>query len=254
MSDKFDPNDIDVFVNLTNERQRAKKTDTSDIDVFVNLTSEMQRAKKTANKSQGAPSPAEQQQTKIKVKQELTAEKRKLLKRKLKRIIAAIAAGTTIVVGTITATAPRREKKDKIEKGTKILVDACEENLLAWGLGKKENGKFEIGENSISDYQVLEADSPIEVYGYKIAIDDYEEFNKFIQSVTYENGLYNYIDYGQFLRVNGYYEQGSTETSNAVFENMMEASILTAYENGTINSYVENEFYTNDLNNTNKNR
>ncbi len=147
-----------------------------------------------------------------------------------------------------------KEEKDKIEKGTKILVDACEENLLAWGLGKKENGKFEIGENSISDYQVLEADSPIEVYGYKIAIDDYEEFNKFIQSVTYENGLYNYIDYGQFLRVNGYYEQGSTETSNAVFENMMEASILTAYENGTINSYVENEFYTNDLNNTNKNR
>lgn len=230
MSNKFDPNDIDTIVNLTNKIQKEKiAEDAAD------------------NYKYGTLSPIEQQQIRRKMKQELTAEKRKILRSKLNRIIAVIAAGTTIVAGTISATAPRREKKDKIEKGTKILVDTCEENLLAWGLGKEVNGKFEIGENSISDYQVLEANTPIEVYGYKIAIDDYEEFSKFIQSVSYENDLYNYIDYEQFLRVNGYYKQGTTETSNAVFENMMEASILTAYENGTLNSYVENEFYTSDL-------
>lgn len=240
--DKFDPNDIDAFVNLTSRRQQEKK------------------AEEAANNYAGTSSPIEHQQMRREIKKKLNEEKEQLLKERrkkakkiLNKIIIAIIAASTIATGVYIG--GKKDEKDKKDKGTKILVDACEENLLAWGLGEKVNGEFEIGENSISDYKNLEANTPLEVYGYKLAINDYEEFSKFIQSVSYQNGMYYYTDYSQFLRINGYYNQEKNKESNEVFENMMEATILAAIENDTLNSYVENEFYTFDMNNdTNKTR
>ena len=101
-----------------------------------------------------------------------------------------------------------------------------EDTLTEYGLGTKENGKFEIGNNSVSDYSVLDANTPMEVYIYKLAINDNEEFNKFIRSVSYSDGVYCYESYEQFL---------------------------TAYENSTLSSY-ENEYYTTNLDSEPKTR
>ena len=117
----------------------------------------------------------------------------------------------------------------------------------------KENGKFEIGNNSVSDYSVLDANTPMEVYIYKLAINDNEEFNKFIRSVSYSDGVYCYESYEQFLRINGYYDQTSNKISGEVFSNIMRGTLLNAYENSTLSSY-ENEYYTTNLDNEPKTR
>ena len=143
----------------------------------------------------------------------------------------------------------------KISAATDELTKLGKENLISCELGTEVDGIFKIGNNSVSDYSKLHADSPLEVYIYKLAMDNPEEFNKFIRSVSYNDGLYCYESYEQFLRINGYYDQTKNSESTEVFENMMKGAILEASENKTINSYAEEEFYTFDMgNDTNKTR
>lgn len=173
----------------------------------------------------------------------------------LKKAVIGMLISAIITAGgaTALAAASRGHDNAKVQKATQTLVDLGEDTLLEYGLGTEENGKFKIGNNTVEDYCVLDADTPMEVYIYKLAIDNHEEFDKFIQSVTYADGLYHYISYSQFLNINGYYAQETDEfgnpvnkVSNEVFTNMMQNTILTAYENQTLSNY-EDEYYTSDL-------
>ena len=133
---------------------------------------------------------------------------------------------------------------------------------MNYGLGIVVNGEFKINTNSVSDYAALNVNNPMEVFIYQKAIDNNEEFNKFIRSVTYTDGeaVYCYESFEQFLRINGYYEltkddNGNTISSESsqVFYNMMENAILEAYKSNTLSSY-EDEFYSFDLDSQNKTR
>ena len=176
-------------------------------------------------------------------------------KNAFKRTIAGILAAATLTGGAYAGVkiGQKMEDNSKINKATQTLVDLSEDTLTEYGLGTKENGKFEIGNNSVSDYSVLDANTPMEVYIYKLAINDNEEFNKFIRSVSYSDGVYCYESYEQFLRINGYYDQTRNKISGEVFSNIMRGTLLNAYENSTLSSY-ENEYYTTNLDSEPKTR
>lgn len=198
-----------------------------------------------------------QEKRKLEIKKQILLEKKRQdCIKHFKKIIATILIGSTTITGAAyaaTKMVPKIEDSIKISDAKDKLTDLGEENLVQCGLGTKEDGEFKIGNNSVSDYSVLDADTPMEVYIYKLAMDDTEEFNKFIRSVSYNDGTYNYESYEQFLRINGYYDQTSNKVSEYVFNNIMEGTLLTAYDKGTISSY-ENEFYTSDIDSQNKTR
>ena len=191
----------------------------------------------------------------LKAKREILKKEQEKAKQKkkkaFKRTIAGVLAAATLYAGVKIG--QKMEDNSKINKATQTLVDLSEDTLTEYGLGTKENGKFEIGNNSVSDYSVLDANTPMEVYIYKLAINDNEEFNKFIRSVSYSDGVYCYESYEQFLRINGYYDQTSNKISGEVFSNIMRGTLLTAYENSTLSSY-ENEYYTTNLDSEPKTR
>lgn len=193
-----------------------------------------------------------EKRTMLKREQEKAKQKKKSI---FKRTIAGVLAAATLTGGAYAGIkiGQKMENNSKINKATQTLVDLSEDTLTEYGLGTKENGKFEIGNNSVSDYSVLDADTPMEVYIYKLAIDDNEEFNKFIRSVSYSDGVYCYESYEQFLRINGYYDQTNSKVSGEVFSNIMRGTLLTAYENSTLNSY-ENEYYSTNLDSNSKTR
>lgn len=195
----------------------------------------------------------------LKAKREILKKEQEKAKQKkknaFKRTIAGVLAAATLTGGAYVGVkiGQKMEDNSKINKATQTLVDLSEDTLTEYGLGTKENGKFEIGNNSVSDYSVLDADTPMEVYIYKLAINDNEEFNKFIRSVSYSDGVYYYESYEQFLRINGYYDQTSNKISGEVFSNIMRGTLLNAYENSTLSSY-ENEYYTTNLDSEPKTR
>lgn len=198
-------------------------------------------------------------------KQIILEEDRKKKNANFKKTIAKILIFTTLAGATAYAAAkavPKIQDKQKINQEVDDLTAKCREILMNYGLGIVVNGEFKINNNSVSDYAALNVNNPMEVFIYQKAIDNNEEFNKFIRSVTYTDGeaVYCYESFEQFLRINGYYEltkddNGNTISSESsqVFYNMMENAILEAYKSNTLSSY-EDEFYSFDLDSQNKTR
>jgi len=198
-------------------------------------------------------------------KQIILEEDRKKKNANFKKTIAKILIFTTLASATayaVTKAVPKIQDRQKINQEVDDLTAKCREILMNYGLGIVVNGEFKINTNSVSDYAALNVNNPMEVFIYQKAIDNNEEFNKFIRSVTYTDGeaVYCYESFEQFLRINGYYEltkddNGNTISSESsqVFYNMMENAILEAYKSNTLSSY-EDEFYSFDLDSQNKTR
>lgn len=273
MKDNDNLHDIDETIKILNSKRDAiqkdsqqknkENTTTYNGKIFENdeidpskLIDEVRREKEVnlvADSFPKSKTKLEKQQKKReleKQRQILLAKQREDRKKHFKRIIATILTGSTVIAGGAYAAAkivPKVENNIKISTATDELTKLGKENLISCELGTEVDGNFKIGNNSVSDYSKLHADSPLEVYIYKLAMDNPEEFNKFIRSVSYSNGLYCYESYEQFLRINGYYDQTTNSESTEVFENMMKGAILEASENKTISSYAEDEFYTSEL-------
>lgn len=280
MKDNGNLKDIDEAIELFNQRDARKKDpneenenktinyngsifskDEMDPTELIDKSRKLREAKEAANNFPKSKTKLEKQQEKRdleKQRQILLAKQREDRKKHFKRIIATILTGSTVIAGGAYAAAkvvPKLENNMKISAATDELTKLGKENLISCELGTEIDGNFKIGNNSVSDYSKLHADSPLEVYIYKLAMNNSEEFNKFIRSVSYNDGLYCYESYEQFLRINGYYDQTKNSESAEVFENIMKGTILEAVENKTISSYAEDEFYTFDMNNdTNKTR
>lgn len=281
MKDNDDLKDIDEAIELLNNQRETRKKEpneenkkkTTNYNGSIFSKDEMDPSELIVNsRRRNEAISAADNFPKSKTKLEKQQEKRKLEKQRqillakqrkdriehFKRIIAGILAGSTLTTAAAYAAAkivPKIENNMKISAATDELTKLGKENLISCELGTEVDGNFEIGNNSVSDYSKLHADSPLEVYIYRLAMDNPEEFNKFIRSVSYNDGLYCYESYEQFLRINGYYDQTKNSESTEVFENMMKGAILEASENKTISSYAEEEFYTFDMNNdTNKTR
>lgn len=198
-------------------------------------------------------------------KQIILEEDRKKKNANFKKTIAEILIFATLASAAAyaaTKAVPKLQDRQKINQEVDDLTAKCREILMNYGLGIVVNGEFKINTNSVSDYAALNVNNPMEVFIYQKAIDNNEEFNKFIRSVTYTDGeaVYCYESFEQFLRINGYYEltkddNGNTISSESsqVFYNMMENAILEAYKSNTLSSY-EDEFYSFDLDSQNKTR
>lgn len=281
MKDNDDLKDIDEAIELLNNQRETRKKepneenkkkttnyngsifskDEMDPSELIVNSRRRNEAISAADNFPKSKTKLEKQQEKRKLEKQrqiLLAEQRKDRIEHFKRIIAGILAGSTLTTAAAYAAAkivPKIENNMKISAATDELTKLGKENLISCELGTEVDGNFEIGNNSVSDYSKLHADSPLEVYIYRLAMDNPEEFNKFIRSVSYNDGLYCYESYEQFLRINGYYDQTKNSESTEVFENMMKGAILEASENKTISSYAEEEFYTFDMgNDTNKTR
>lgn len=281
MKNNGDLKDIDEAIELLNNQRETRKKEpneenkkkTTNYNGSIFSKDEMDPSELIVNsRRRNEAISAADNFPKSKTKLERLQEKRELERKKqillekqkkdrikhFKRIIAGILAGSTLTTAAAYAAAkivPKIENNMKISAATDELTKLGKENLISCELGTEVDGNFEIGNNSVSDYSKLHADSPLEVYIYRLAMDNPEEFNKFIRSVSYNDGLYCYESYEQFLRINGYYDQTKNSESTEVFENMMKGAILEASENKTISSYAEEEFYTFDMNNdTNKTR
>lgn len=281
MKNNGDLKDIDEAIELLNNQRETRKKEpneenkkkTTNYNGSIFSKDEMDPSELIVNsRRRNEAISAADNFPKSKTKLERLQEKRELERKKqillekqkkdrikhFKRIIAGILAGSTLTTAAAYAAAkivPKIENNMKISAATDELTKLGKENLISCELGTEVDGNFEIGNNSVSDYSKLHADSPLEVYIYRLAMDNPEEFNKFIRSVSYNDGLYCYESYEQFLRINGYYDQTKNSESTEVFENMMKGAILEASENNTISSYAEEEFYTFDMgNDTNKTR
>lgn len=246
---------------IINYNESIFSKDEIDPSELIDNSRRRKEAKEAADNFPKSKTKLEKQQEKReleKQRQILLAKQREARKKHFKKIIATILTGSTVIAGGAYAAAkivPKIENNIKISSATDELTKLGKENLISCELGTEVDGIFKIGNNSVSDYSKLHADSPLEVYIYKLAMNNPEEFNKFIRSVSYNDGLYCYESYEQFLRINGYYDQTKNSESTEVFENMMKGAILEAVENNTISSYAEEEFYTFDMgNDTNKTR
>lgn len=278
---KYNDKDIDELLKIMNESRkemaasRAEKPkkeerpmadhngnifseDEIDSSVMIDDARKLKAALEVANSYPMPRTKLEREQEKRqlqKQKEQLIKKKREEKKKTFKKIIIAILTGSVITATAyaVSEAVPKFKDNAKISDTKDKLKDLGEDNLIMYGLGTKEDGKFRIGNNSVSDYSALEADTALEVYIYKLAIDDSEEFNKFIRSVTYDDGTYCYESYEQFLRINGFYDLTTNKISNEVFTNIMDGTLLSAYNNGTLSSYEE-EFYTSDLDSSPKTR
>lgn len=134
------------------------------------------------------------------------------------------------------------ETRQQINKSTDILKTKAIYNLFVNGLATidTKTQEFKIGNNSVSDYGKLNVTEDLDVYIYSLVLSD-EEFSKLIKSATYSNGCCSYLNFEQFLRINGYMNTNNNTPSSTVFGNMMEAKIsdmsddlLREYGNGAI--------------------
>lgn len=231
--EKNNSNDIDLFVNMLN-----KNDDPYHIEQEVKHRQEQREEaiKYYENTLNNTYNPSEPEKTSNKTN--------KKGKSPVKRFIALVTASAMIAGAGYGV--KKVSDKVKIKKTTASIVSMAEDSLVEHNLGTKENGTFVIGNNTVEDYSVLEADTPMEVWIYRFAIDNNEEFEKFIQSVSYDNGLYTYTDIAQFLRINGYYDEKGTP-SYVVFSNYMEAAIENAINNNTLSQYQDEYSITYDL-------
>lgn len=154
----------------------------------------------------------------------IIAKKRK----EVAKILCAIALVGVLLPTTVTAVdnmSDNIKMHANVERGTSILTEEAFERLFNNNLATKDKrGKYTILENTITDYRKLEATSHLDVYVFKQILPE-AEFNKFIKSVSYNNGYNYYVDFYQFLNINGYYLSGSNTPSGRVFDNMMEEVI-----------------------------
>lgn len=247
-----DFDDIDAMLNIFKQDNRPQKKErvVNNESVFApdeidpaDYVTKVQRLNEIYANVNARKGPVELAQEKRHLKKErerLKKEERRLIFRKL-AIAASLTAAITGGAALTAKYAPRINDNRNVSKISDELTNKAKDALLAYELASLDDGEFKIGNNSVSDYSVLDADTPMEVYVYRKAINDNEEFSKFIRSVSYDDGLYNYESYEQFLRINGYYDTTTNSVSSEVFDNYMEATILEAYKNSTVSSY-EDEF------------
>lgn len=129
-------------------------------------------------------------------------------------------------------------EKQEIRANRNIFEDKALTNLLNNGLAYL-NDKNEIipKENSVEDYYKLNITSKYDIYGYSLALPA-GEFNKFIQTISYNNGMWNYTGTNNFLTYNGYFDSKDNIAKIDVFQNMMEEKILELPDE-TIERYSE---------------
>ena len=112
-----------------------------------------------------------------------------------------------------------------VKECTNYLKLEAQMNLIQHNLAgfDAETGEFSVKENTTSDYMQLEITDDLDVYIYDLVIPSTED-QKFINAVSINGGNSNYTSMEQFLRINGYFENG--HPSSLVFGNFMEAEIL----------------------------
>ena len=133
-----------------------------------------------------------------------------------------------------------KNRKDRIEGtkiGTNMLLSNYRQNMLYYNLAHHEpqrENPFVVNNNSTQDYEILNADTLVDVYIYRKILAEYgyeNEFNKLMQSISYfdVNGdLCNYQSFEQYLEINGY-------PDIKTFENYAESDVYNLYVNGEIN-------------------
>lgn len=156
-------------------------------------------------------------------------------------IVAGLSIGT---IKTVENVSNFVQTQANVNYGTNILKEQALNELCLHDLATvNERGKYKIKENTITDYRKLDASSDLDVYIYRQILPP-EEFDKFIKSVSYNNGYNYYIDFYQFLNINGYYAQGTNTPSSAVFNNIMEEIInnkTAKLSNGDSYSFEEHK-------------
>ncbi|MBQ8193002.1 MAG: hypothetical protein IJZ46_02915 [Bacilli bacterium] len=171
-------------------------------------------------------------------------EKKEINPKILKTILAcSLIAASLISLGGLKT---KIDRAIKVGKATKPYIEAAESRLFYYGLATYNENGLRVFDNSISQYEQLRADEPLEIYIYKQILPE-NEFDKFIKSASYSNDMYNYISYNQFLEYNGYRDPETNSISNTVFENYMETEILER-QNTSSQSFIEEEFYNFGIN------
>lgn len=121
-----------------------------------------------------------------------------------------------------------------------IITEEAKEKLINEGLAiTAADDEFVVLENSASDYQSLELDSPEEVYPYFLVLPT-SEFSKLITATTYGNGSYYYTGTEQFLTVNGYFNPETGKPSTAVYKDYMNAELVSAFRNEDMIAFEAN--------------
>lgn len=173
----------------------------------------------------------------------------KVIKTRIAATLLTLAAVVAISVPFAKLTEHEREERIQIEQnvdnGTNYLIAKAYNALAINDLAgiNIDTGRFEIKENTTESYRRLTITSDLDVYIYKLILPD-AEFDKFIKSVSYNNGLHHYTDIDQFLRINGYCIEGTNMPSLRVFNNMMEQQIRM-YSSSYAKDYEETDgFYT----------
>ena len=172
-----------------------------------------------------------------------------VIKTRIAATLLTLTAVIAVSVPLVKLTAPEREERiqieQRVEKSTDYLIAKAYNALAVNDLAgiNIDTGKFEIKENTTEAYRRLMVTSNMDVYIYNLILPN-DEFDKFIKSVSYNNGLHRYTDMDQFLRINGFCIEGTNTPSLRVFYNMMEDQIRM-YSSSYAKDYEETDgFYT----------
>lgn len=152
--------------------------------------------------------------------------------------VALAAVAATIGIISLTEKVVNRiEYVQDAKEATSIAEEAAIERLQSLGLAttSKDGDVVILDENDYTDLNLQTAE---ELYIYRSVLDDNDEFNKLLQETSYNNGLYNYIDLEQFLRINGFIDLETGAPSTSVWKNEVEKTLVSAYRSGEIYSII----------------
>lgn len=175
-------------------------------------------------------------------------------------LVATIAIGISVPISKgIEIAKEKLEAAEKLTQSIEILKNEARFNLLSNGLAgiHSETGSITVMENSVIDYKKLGISENVDIYIYSLILP-HQEFDKFIRSATYNNGINSYISTEQFFKINGFWDNKQDIPLWDVFENYMIEEIKAKQEEilnkgnniytfDTSSSNVEESSYTFDI-------
>lgn len=152
-------------------------------------------------------------------------------------IVSVIALGITTTLGANILLEDQITTKQEINRSTEALKTKALVELLNYNLAgvDAKTKNIEVKNNTIDDYRKLNVSKKLDVYIYWKILPS-EEFDKFIQAVTYKEDysdiICEYISFNQFLKINGYIynDRGISIPAEDIFENYMESYIKDNYK------------------------
>ena len=153
---------------------------------------------------------------------------------------AAITLGIAVTLGSMTITeniSRNAAVTQEMNQAKNYLKETLASNLIQNNLASIDvnTKKLIVNNNTVEDYKKLDVKKDLDVYIYREILPT-QEFNKLINSMTYDNGTKNYSSFYEYLQINDYYSSKDF-SAEELFKILNEKKIKENYQQ----NYIELE-------------